>query len=228
MVDVVIPYWTPPHGDHELKFALRSIAETVSPERVFLLGDCPDWVTGVEHAPGDDTTDKPLLNVMRKLRALVHSNALSEEFLLWNDDFFALKRRRWLEGSSERLSTLEARTNGTYAFAARNAIACVGPGHRHAELHCPMLVTTEVLGAVLNNHPVHPVLFRTLVAAWSGPADVMTYDFVRSDRLAKDPDDVPALMAKSWFSTVDSVSCDPVFTKAMTARFPEPCRFEKG
>jgi hypothetical protein len=223
MVDVVIPYWKPPHGDHELKFALRSIAETVSPERVFLLGDCPDWVTGVERSSGGGEGLSPQVNVMKKLRFFLEED-ISDEFLLWNDDMFVLNDGQiFNQCATETLGQLHSRTSGVYARAVEGTMKCLGSKSPHAELHVPLWIQTQALREVLERHH-EPILFRTLAVAWAG-ASVWRV----TDSLAKDPDEVPGLMAnRPWFSTLDAVSCDPVFTKAMTARFPEPCRFEKG
>lgn len=74
--------------NEELRYSLRSLCN-VSHDRVWVVGWKPSWVGGVEHLPTrqDATTFENTLAGV--LAACTHPD-ISEDFQLWNDDFYAL------------------------------------------------------------------------------------------------------------------------------------------
>lgn len=87
--DVVIPVR---HGDQneELRYALRSIAAFLPHRHVWIVGHRPSWVTNAYgiHLPQNGTKHQ---NSLSNLLAACRDEAVSEEFVLWNDDFFLLE-----------------------------------------------------------------------------------------------------------------------------------------
>jgi hypothetical protein len=92
MIDIVIPYrhsyW---HPDQELKYCLRSI-ELNMPWHgtIYIVGKCPDWIQNVIHIPCADTSYSST-NIHNKLMRACEIEALSPDFLYFNDDHFMLK-----------------------------------------------------------------------------------------------------------------------------------------
>lgn len=79
----------------ELLFSLRSIAKNLKGvERVFVVGERPDFLTGkVTYIPCPDVASpftNPTRNVIEKIRIAIKAG-ISENFLLMNDDFIILK-----------------------------------------------------------------------------------------------------------------------------------------
>lgn len=73
----------------ELTYSLRSLAANVPHSRVFIAGYLPKNVVNVNHIPTGQHLSK-WENSARNLLAAVKDPRLSEEFQLWNDDFYAL------------------------------------------------------------------------------------------------------------------------------------------
>lgn len=78
------------HDDMELRLSLRCLEKNArGVDRVFIVGNCPDWVQNVTHIPAEDTWTAEN-NAFQKILKACQSD-ISKEFLLMNDDFFILK-----------------------------------------------------------------------------------------------------------------------------------------
>lgn len=77
------------NNSQELRYSLRSL-QNIPHGKVFLVGEKPDWVTGVEYISVLQNRTKAQ-NVGANMRAAVASDAVSDDFILMNDDFFIMK-----------------------------------------------------------------------------------------------------------------------------------------
>jgi hypothetical protein len=92
-MDIVYPLGTGSVWDNnELRYSLRSVEENLTNVRyIWVIGERPEWLTGVRHIPYPDITGVPWRNSFAKLvRACIEPD-LSSNFLYMNDDFFILK-----------------------------------------------------------------------------------------------------------------------------------------
>ena len=80
--------------DNELRLSLRSLQEYVSGiGKVFLIGHKPGFISDeVIHIPYKDVYPNKARNIMSKVYRAAGDERLSENFMFWNDDYFALKR----------------------------------------------------------------------------------------------------------------------------------------
>lgn len=83
-------------NDNELRYSLRSLVHNFPDlEQVWILGHCPDWLTGVNHlpvpSPYERNKDANLINAI--LFACLEPE-LSDEFLFMSDDQVLLKPMR--------------------------------------------------------------------------------------------------------------------------------------
>ena len=77
------------HDDMELRLSLRCLEKNAEGiDRIFIVGNCPDWVQNVTHIPAEDTWTAEN-NSFQKILIACRSD-ISDEFLLMNDDFFML------------------------------------------------------------------------------------------------------------------------------------------
>lgn len=77
-------------NDLELRLSLRSLEKNArNMDKVFIVGNCPDWVQNVIHIPEEDTY-QAWSNHFRKVFKAI-DNGISENFLLMNDDFYMMK-----------------------------------------------------------------------------------------------------------------------------------------
>lgn len=78
------------HEDMELRLSLRCLEKNAKGlDRVFIVGNCPEWVKNVIHIPAEDTFQAESNAFQKILKGCTSS--ISDEFLLMNDDFFILK-----------------------------------------------------------------------------------------------------------------------------------------
>jgi hypothetical protein len=74
----------------ELRYSLRSIAANVEHGRVFIVGHKPTWVSSkVLHIPTDQGTNRRE-NVRANMVAATSDPRVSDEFVLWTDDLYAM------------------------------------------------------------------------------------------------------------------------------------------
>ncbi len=78
------------HDNLELRLSIRTLeANGKNIDRVFIVGNKPEWVQNVIHIPAEDTYQKMQNHAHKVLKAIY--GGISEDFLLMNDDFFMLK-----------------------------------------------------------------------------------------------------------------------------------------
>lgn len=83
-----------PWHHEELRYSLRSLCQYLPHRKMVVVGHAPGWLTGAEHIWCEDRHHMPVRNTLRKLQLAVESGLLaSSGFVLWNDDFYLL--RRW-------------------------------------------------------------------------------------------------------------------------------------
>jgi hypothetical protein len=77
------------NGDNdELRYSLRSIEENMPEGRVWVVGHRPIWYIG-DFIPVDDIGGK-FDNIVNCIKTVSENNDISDNFILMNDDFFAL------------------------------------------------------------------------------------------------------------------------------------------
>lgn len=89
-MDIVIPVKTSIINE-ELRYTLRSIDKNMPSRKVWLIGYKPDWVHGVEFVQVSGSVSNKYRNVAASIRTACQTPAISDDFLLFNDDFFVLK-----------------------------------------------------------------------------------------------------------------------------------------
>lgn len=79
----------PENNSEELRYSLRSL-KNLPHDRVFIVGEKPDWATNVEYIPVAQSKTKSE-NVSMNLSAAVRNEKISNDFVMMNDDFFIMK-----------------------------------------------------------------------------------------------------------------------------------------
>lgn len=78
-------------NNDELRYSIRLLeANCADLGNIYVVGESVDFLPGVKFLNMPDTHSKPWKNVLDKVKAVCSLDELSEEFLLMNDDFFAL------------------------------------------------------------------------------------------------------------------------------------------
>lgn len=88
-LDVV--YIVRPGENEELRYSLRSLAANLPHANVWIVGHCPRWVRGVRVIELDPLPEK-FANQRQSLTAAITQDALTQSFVLMNDDMFVMRR----------------------------------------------------------------------------------------------------------------------------------------
>lgn len=80
--------------NNEIRFSLRSLEKNVLDYRkVYIIGFKPDFLNDeIVHIPYADTYKNKARNIAAKIRRAAGCNSMTKNFMLWNDDYFALKQ----------------------------------------------------------------------------------------------------------------------------------------
>ena len=214
----------PGESNEPLRYMLRSVAAHLPEARVILAGHKPAWVQGVEHVPvPQPRPDRS--NVARILAAVCAHPSTPSEFMLVNDDFFAMVPNPPVpmvhNGTLADLAGEPGWRHGWYARALANTRGVLAEwGHEsplsYDRVHQPMPVVTEVMGEVLDAAGDVPVLHRSLYGNTVGGGEA---GVDAKARAAEPLQDLP------WASTAPS-SWNRQAGRAVRKAFPDPCRYE--
>lgn len=227
MVDLVIPVREGPN--EELRYALRSIAENLAVDRVWLAGHAPEWATNVEHIATVQSATK-WENSTGNLRAACEHPEVSEEFVLSNDDVYVLEpmtevpiyhRGPVAEVLAEQAG-MEWNPYITGMRATLDRLRETGhPNPLSFELHIPMPVPKAVMLAALDLGSDIPVWHkRTAAGTLGGLQGEQIADVKIHGRW-----EVPAA-GQRFVSTNDRTFQTGQVGRWLRDRFPARCRFE--
>jgi hypothetical protein len=93
-MDIVIPLGRNKIRNHwELRYLLRSLSKNfLELEKVWVIGDLPDWATNIIHIPFEDSLpNNKDGNIINKIISICSKPDLSEHFLRCSDDQLLLK-----------------------------------------------------------------------------------------------------------------------------------------
>lgn len=75
--------------NEELRYSIRSVEKNMKPGKVWVVGYRPDWYIG-DFIKVEDI-GKKFDNIKNCIKVVSENNNISENFILMNDDFFAIK-----------------------------------------------------------------------------------------------------------------------------------------
>lgn len=221
----------PGEGNDELRWSLRSVAQNVKHDRVWIAGFMPSWVTGVGHIPVEQPGLK-WANSTANMRAACEHPEVSDRFLVMNDDFMVLEpldsdhmpiyhRGPVTEVLAEHAG-MEWNPYITGMRATLDRLRETGhPEPLSFELHIPMPVSKAVMLAALDLGSDIPVWHkRTAAGTLGGLQGDQIADVKIHGRW-----EVPAA-GQRFVSTNDRTFQTGQVGRWLRDRFPERCRFE--
>lgn len=213
-------------NDNELRYSLRSL-QYIEHNRVFIVGECPDWAVNVCHVPASDIYgDQKQRNAIYKLQTAISTN-LSDDFILMNDDFFVL--RPMAPGCQHRQTLAEALkgdASGPFREALENTHAMFPDGLDYS-LHTPFVYNKAKLAEAIDACGDKMMLLRSVYG---------NLHKVGGERM----DDVKLHCAGSFalywdvtgfddlncISTSDGAVLSDRFQEWVMAKYPEPSIYE--
>lgn len=218
--------------NEELRYSLRSVDKNFPHRKVWIYGGLPAGIYPDKHVCIAQTGKTKWDRVQNMFRQVCLNNDITENFVLFNDDFFAMKPvtnlKPYCRGTIyEHIIKLERAFGDKpteYSLQLRNAAKAMedaGITCYSYELHLPMIFNRhkllEVMGAFPDTHCT-----RTLYGNYCGLGGETIDDVkVYNTRQEFDKDG-------TFLSTQDSVFSDgtEVF-KHICDTFPQKSRFEK-
>lgn len=138
--------------NEELRYSLRSLMN-LPHDHVFIAGHRPKWVINTIHIPTSQEHKPDLTNVNNALIAACMSNALSDDFVFMNDDFFICQPVQGIEPMHQ--GGLNARIEGYKKTAYLQAYSLIKTREKllhlgynaplSYELHMPMVFNKKKL-----------------------------------------------------------------------------------
>lgn len=234
--------------NEDLRYSLRSVAKFVKCSNVWIVGYKPSWVTNVRYIPVKQTSNK-WKNSVKNIQAACENNEISKDFILMNDDFFAIKPITDLRASTnvsmglldKQIAAYKGKITGwAKAFQQVSELLeelNIKKPYYSYESHTPLLINKQKYLEVMNlpeviefqktSKVLHKRSLYKNIYPEESPAIILPQDVKVS--LAKDTS-LTKMKVCDWLSVSDNVVGNGKFkdlNRFLRESFFEPCKYEK-
>lgn len=222
--------------DEELRYSLRSLEENWKFRDVWFYGGCPKGLRPDHHIPVLQDARSKFENVRNTMREVCTNNAITEDFWLFNDDFFILKPvsedmpPQYNGDLYERIVRIEDRhgqVSTTYTKKLRHLASTLRNARlstKNYAVHKPMLVNRKKMLEVLDRFPDEPMI-RALYGNYWGIGGVDKHD-MKIELLDFDKMDMVGAKWEFVSTSDDSFNSGNV-GRYLKAKFGHKSRYEK-
>lgn len=217
----------------ELTYSLRSVEKNFPYARVWFYGGCPDNLQPDYHVHERQISLTKYSNVSNMLQVACCNNSISEDFWLFNDDFFILRKldedfisllEKGIHNGSlqHQVGRCERLTDGVngYTRKLRRTIEWLeenGYSTRNYEMHIPMLI---------NRKKMQTIFFKNHHASRSKYGNVYLDENINmKDVKIFSTDCIPT--QKDLLSTSDDSFINGKAGEMIRKMFPEKSKWEK-
>lgn len=175
----------------ELKYSLRSVEQNFPHERVFFFCGCPQGIKPDRYIRFEQIGVSKWEKATSTYRKICETDEVSDDFWLFNDDFFVLEKIEelpYMYGGTlqEHVSDLVSRRGiSTYAMmlkATALTLETSGCDTLDYALHVPMLLNKQKVLDTLEAFPNCP-MFRSLYGNYNRVGGIKTNDVKIYDRV---------------------------------------------
>ncbi len=219
------------YSSEELRYSLRSVVENFPYRKIWFYGGKPDGIEPDEYVEYIQVGKTKWEKVNNTLRLICQNDEITEDFWLFNDDFFIMQKVTDLEpmyaGTLEsRVKSIQSKRNGRpsqYSIQLKGAariLKAEGYDTLNYALHVPMLINREKALQTLekfNNCP----MFRSLYGNHHSIGGCQVRD-VKINDLDKEPTGFEVLL-----STKDSSFNDGAVGRYIREQFAHKCKYER-
>lgn len=232
----------------DLKYSLRSICKFCTFRNIWFVGYKPSWTKNVNFIQTYQNEGK-WKNSMINYLAACNCPDISENFILMNDDFFAIKRiDDWkqelnvclgtLEEEHEKYKSIEKRSRWQYAFEYAidllDELNCTS--HYNYETHLPIIINKQKFIEIMNLPELVAFqetpkvlhkrsVYKNLFNDNTEPARI-----IKDVKVELDKDLTDDFLQEKWLSVFDNVIGDikrfPRMNQYLGAMFSNKCKFE--
>ena len=211
--------------NEELRYSVRSLANFPH-GKVWFYGGCPDGLKPDRHVYVKQDQPTKWANIFKMYKMVCNNEEISEDFWLFNDDFFIMKKVKkgpnYYEGDLyKRVVTLEDAHGGITPYSQQlrytlQELEGMGCETKNYALHLPMLMNREKgkeLCNIISGPMIRCVYGNYFKIGGENHRDVK---IDRLDRVAKDTE---------YLSTNDK-SFRGMVGDQIRATFPDKCKYE--
>ena len=211
--------------NEELRYSVRSLANFPH-GKVWFYGGCPDGLKPDRHVYVKQDQPTKWANIFKMYKMVCNNEEISEDFWLFNDDFFIMKKVKkgpnYYEGDLyKRVVTLEDAHGGITPYSQQlrytlQELEGMGCDTKNYALHVPMLMNREKgkeLCNIISGPMIRCVYGNYFKIGGENHRDVK---IDRLDRVAKDTE---------YLSTNDK-SFKGMVGDQIRATFPDKCKYE--
>lgn len=221
--------------NEELRYSLRSVAANLPHRKIIIAGYKPDWVKEVVYLPTNQAQEKTgYARAMLNWKAAINSEEVTENFILFNDDFYVMKPLKELptlhRGSLDEVIKHYENKGGPYVHnmkRTRKILTDMGVRDlKSYALHVPMAMKKRnykflLAGLEANEIPVEGIQMRTLYGnLWQVGGEELPD--VKATKLIDEPD-----RESTFLSTLDQTFNNGVTGEYVRQQFTTKCRYEK-
>lgn len=214
-------------GD-ELRYSLRSICKNLPHRYVWFVGGQPAGFIPDRRIIHTQTGESKWHKIRSSMYRAIENEELSDEFFLFNDDFFVMKpvKGKFVNFANGTLTELIEKLRPLnpwltpYARTvakAREELKSMKYGEANFEVHMPMLIKKALVrGSVplCSSPQMRSVYGNINKVDYVEHKDVKVYDY---NAVPEDPD---------FLSTNDEMFATGKVGEYIRSQFPEPCRYE--
>jgi hypothetical protein len=225
MCDFVYVFKESGDDGFSLRYSLRSLINSDC-RRVYLIGDCPNWLKNVVHVPHVSIVGHKLADVICKLRLFCERKESPKEFTFSNDDFFILEKVAHIENFHKGF--FEVKRN-YYRKAYSNTLEALQvngiENPLDAEVHCPIVFNRNELQDVLRATDGELILFRSLY--FNLFSRKRSPRFIGQDFKVRNGQGLQEAFQRPFLSVDDATADLPEFRTLIQEKFPTPSVYEK-
>jgi hypothetical protein len=216
----------------EITYSLRSVCKNFLFRKIWFFGGKPDGIEPDEYVFGDQRGTESWRKVNSTIEQVCKTKDVSEDFWLFNDDFFIMKRIEDLppiyNGTLlSRVEEIRSRQDGmvslyaTRLLRAKTLLEEDSFATFNYAVHMPMLINKKKAFETIK-HFRKSAMFRSLYGNMWEVGGINRPD-VKIFNVDEAPDPESDML-----STSDLSFQEGLVGEFIRSRFPEPCRYEKG
>ena len=219
-------------NNEELRYSLRSVERNFPHRNVWFYGGKPDGIEPDRYVKVEQTAPSKFENVRAMLVEVCQNDAISENFWLFNDDFFIMQpfdensRPTYNRELREYIGILEAKYGQVTEWTKllrhlAETLEAAGKSTLNYAVHKPMLINRKKALEVLLKFP-HEPMFRALYGNYWGIGGTNEHD--RKVKVV----DFPVENFAHWktISTEDDSFNNGPVGEYIRGKFPKTSRFE--
>lgn len=230
--DIIIPLNNrSTQNNLEIQMCLRSVEKHLSGVgNVFIIGECPDFLTNVIHIPCEDDPRNRFRdrNICNKIIAACKDKRVSDDFLMVHDDHFLLEDYETDAFPYYHCGPLIP-GEGQYAHTKQNTISLLGEVNNY-DTHCPILFNKEKFMrsvALADWSKWYGYCIKTLYCALNGIEGPHIEDMKIRLPLAYD-EIIGLISGRKWFSIGDRCFIRNGMKKVLQDLYSKPSKYERN